>query len=443
MNTDFEWGVVTTAHQCEGKGKDGRGDSIWDTLERQKGKIFNDATSERGSGFYDHMEEDINRLEDLGANAFRFSFNWSRLFPSSDGIPNQKAVSFYHKMLDLLQEKGIKANATIYHWDLPQWAEDLGGWADRKIVDLFVSYAKFLFKEFGSKVSHFVTLNEPIAVYVGYAGQSFAPALGNREKALKANYHMLLAHGRAVEEFRKFNFKHTDIGIVIDIWKCVPARPDYEPDVLAAKFREEEAFLPYLMPLFFGQYSPYMQECYAKINFDVKKEDLECMKQPIDFLGINVYSRHFISVDEKLGNNMERAKLQPENFTKVFWEIYPNAISEAVDLIRTRFSKDIPIIVTEIGSCFKDVIADDGKIYDYDRAKFLELYIQNLFEKMKTDKNIHGVYVWGYLDAFEWTGGYEDQFGLIYVNPVDLSRTPKLSYHKYKEIIKNFSEKLS
>ena len=291
---DFLFGTATSAAQLEGAAREeGKGLSIWDTFARIPGNIADGSTPENACDLYHRYEEDLDLAQRMNLNSFRFSFSWPRILPEGKGKVNQKGLDYYKRFIDGLWKRNMIPNATIYHWDLPYELERLGGWLNRDVADWFGEYASLLYREFGDAVPMWATVNEPIATYVGYALGGFAPGFRLEKYGRQANHHILLAHGEAIRRFRQENLKESKAGIVVDIWQHYPLRPDNDRDCEIARLENEKTFRSYLNPVLKGCYRQellqYMEEkdCMPVI----KDGDMERIRQPLDFFGLNCYNR--------------------------------------------------------------------------------------------------------------------------------------------------------
>ena len=345
---NFLWGTATAAAQIEGAAqRDGKGLSIWDVFSRIPGKVTNGDTPEVACDHYDLYKEDVKLMKELGLKSYRFSVSWPRILPEGKGQINQKGIDFYKRLIDELLKNDIVPNMTLYHWDLPYELQNLGGWLNRDVAKWFGEYAEIIFREFGDTVPLFATINEPIATYVGYACGAFAPGLKLDRFGKTANHNILLAHGEGVSAFRAANLKNSGIGIVVDIWKRHPARPDNEEDVSIARRENEESYLSYLNPIFKGRYSDYL---LAKMEREgtmpeIRDGDMEKISQPLDFFGCNCYNRVVVSAEQsEILRSIER---NGGNFLERGVKFYPKCVYDAVKMLKEEFGLTIPIYITE------------------------------------------------------------------------------------------------
>lgn len=436
---DFLWGVATSAYQIEGAAlEDGKGLSIWDTFSHIPGNCYNNLTGDVACDHYHLYQEDIKQMKKLGVNSYRFSFSWSRILPEGTGKVNTKGLDFYKRLVDGLLESGIVPNATIYHWDLPQALQDKGGWANRNIKDWYAEYASLLFREFSGIIPYWATLNEPIAVYIGYATAGiFPPGLGDEKLGKAAMHHAMLAHGEGIKAFRSENMKNGKIGVVVDIWNRHPARDCDEDRALALK-ENENSYRFFLNGMFKGIYSDYIQEQMKKEKTMpvIMPGDMELMCQKPDFYGLNVYNRVVVSADQEfLKNRNEQMKKKGGNFLDNGNEYYPEAAYDAITMFRNEYDAKMPIIVTENGTpnCNEEVI--DGRFHDEDRIRYVNGFLEQIHRAIEEGANVKGYYLWSLLDNYEWSVATSYRFGLLHTDFETQERIWKDSANWYKKII--------
>ena len=324
---DFLWGVATSAGQIEGAAfEDGRGASIWDTFARIPGKIRNGDLPEVACDHYHRYKEDVALMKSLGIRSYRFSFSWSRVIPDGVGVINEKGLDFYDRLIDELLKAGIVPNATLYHWDLPQGAEDRGGWLNRDCAEWFADYAELMFRKFSDRIPLFATVNEPIATYVGYGDGGFAPGKKLPKFGWQACHNLLLGHGKAVQRFRGVADKNSKVGIVVDIWHRHPARPDCDEDVALAEQGNEESYRFFLNPVFKGKYTDNIVKRLTEQNIMPYTEDRDfaLISQKLDFFGLNCYNRVVVSSDAEAVQKVIRN--DGGNFLDTGAEFYPKSM---------------------------------------------------------------------------------------------------------------------
>ena len=435
---NFQWGLATSAGQIEGAAReDGRGDSIWDTFSRIPGKILDGSTPDVSCDFYHHYKGDIKLAKEIGVNSFRFSFSWSRIFPDGTGNINYKGLDFYDRMIDELLKNGIMPNATLYHWDLPQSLEDRGGWLNRNCSDWFAEYSETIFRRYADRVPLFSTLNEPIAIYVGYGCGAFAPGKNSDRFGKQACHNALLAHGKAVERFRSLSLQKSKIGIVIDIWHRHPARDDNPDDVALAEKENEESYRFFLNPIFNGGYSDYILKKMSDDGTlpEIEPEDFKYIGQKLDFFGLNCYNRVVVSKDsEAIKKKIINAG---GNFADTGEEFYPKSVYDALRILKNDYKVDIPIIITENGCRDDGEKSVNGEICDEFRIRYVKGFLKWIHKAIEEGIDVRGYYLWTLIDNFEWTAGYKFRFGIVSNDRITQKRTLKKSAFEYSDIIKN------
>jgi beta-glucosidase len=438
---DFQWGAATAAYQIEGAAaEDGRGPSVWDTFSKKPGATWEGNTGDVACDHYHRFREDVGLLKALGVTHYRFSVSWPRVLPAGVGAVNSKGLDFYDRLLDELQRAGITPLCTVYHWDLPQALEDRGGWVNREIADWFAEYTAVLAKRYGDRIKKWVTLNEPQAfIGNGYLRGEFAPGLKKPfPEYLTAAHNAFLAHGRSVQALRA-NVKDAQIGYVV---ACNSTRPasDKAEDVEAARYglhavtvRHPWMNAWWMDPVLLGSYPEDGLKLYGKDMPAFKSSDFDVMKQPIDFLGLNIYAawtwRHGV-------NGKPEAVPFPIGYprgTTLWHYLAPDAVYWAPRFMHERYK--LPVAITENGLASRDHVFLDGKVHDAQRVDYLHRVLLELARAIKDGVPVNGYYAWSLLDNFEWADGYRERFGLIYVDYPTQKRIPKDSYHFYKQVI--------
>jgi beta-glucosidase len=425
----FLLGVATSAYQIEGAWNEGgRGRSIWDTFTQTAGKAVGDVPGDRGVEHYRRWREDVAMMKEMGIDSYRFSLSWPRLLPAGTGRVNAEGVDFYDRLIDALLEADIIPNATIYHWDLPQALQDRGGWPNRDVVDWFAEYASLVFSEFGDRVPMWATLNEPIANWVGYATDFFAPGTADPRAGRQAMHNAMLAHGQAVREFRRSG-RSGKIGIVVDVWKRHPLT-DSEGDRALALRDEDDSFRFFFSELFGGGLNQRTVERLTADGTlpDIRPGDAELAAEPIDFLGINVYQRVIVDSTNYTPNWWEATDRRPGgNYLSNGVELWPQALGDAVRVARDEYGVTVPIYITESGVALEDVVAEDGVVHDSERQTFVAEYLAEAVKARADGLDVQGFYVWTLTDNYEWAAAYSARFGLARVDPVTFDRTLKES----------------
>lgn len=440
FNNDFIFGTATAAYQIEGGfNEGGRTPSIWDTFSKTEGNIFMGATGDIACDHYHRFKEDVELLKEIGVDSYRLSISWSRIFPLKDEY-NPEGIKFYKDLIQELKEKGITPSVTLYHWDLPEWAQNLGGWENRECVYWFQDYCIKVFEELGQEVSMWITHNEPFCASLlgNYIGVH-APGYKDLKKALIVSHHLLLSHGLVVRAFRKFQFENSNIGITLNLTPTSSASKK-EEDVLAAKISDGFTNRWFLDPVLKGKYPEDMIDIYEKIvgSLDfIAAGDLDIISTDMDFLGINYYSRNKIEYCE--GSELKFQAIDGgEEKTGMDWEICPNSLYELLTRIKETYT-NLPLYITENGAAFDDKVTADNKVHDINRIDFIKAHLKVLLKFIEEGGNLKGYYLWSFMDNFEWAYGYSKRFGMVYINYDTQERIMKDSALWYKEVIKDRS----
>ncbi|WP_018247646.1 GH1 family beta-glucosidase [Orenia marismortui] len=437
---DFIWGSATASYQVEGAfDEDAKGESIWDRFSHTPGKVENGDTGDVACDHYHRYKEDIALMKEIGIDSYRLSISWSRILPEGKGEINQQGLDFYRNLIDELLKAGIKPAITIYHWDLPQALQDEGGWANRQTVKYFVDYAEILFNEFGDVVSQWITHNEPYVVAVhGHLTGSHAPGIKDPKVAMQVAHNILLSHGLTVKKYRELELDG-EIGITLNLTSSYPNSNSQE-DNEAAKRMEACINGWFLEPLFKGKYPEKLIELYgAKFNqLDIRAGDMDIIKEEIDFLGINYYSRSLVRHNEDSDFfKIEGVKPEDSKYTAMDWEIYPDGLYDLLIKVNREYTQK-PLYITENGAAFDDEISEDGRVHDQERINYLKSHFQRAYKTIKEGVPLKGYYVWSLMDNFEWAYGYDKRFGIIYIDyNKDRKRILKDSAYWYQNVIAN------
>jgi beta-glucosidase len=436
---DFLWGTATSAYQVEGAVKeDGRGESIWDRFSHSWGNIKDFSNGDIANDHYHLYEQDLNLMQELGFQTYRFSIAWPRIFPSGSGQLNQKGLDFYRKLVDGLHKRNIRPMTTLYHWDLPQALQDQGGWANRDTASRFAEYAATVYRALGDGVTDWITHNEPwVVAFVGNAFGTHAPGLKDWGKALQVSHNLLLSHGLATQAYRATNSKNGQIGLTLNLAPMYPVS-DKPADKAAAYRYDGFQNRWFLDPVFKGAYPadmlPYYEKKYGSLSY-IKPEDLKIINAPIDFLGINYYSPSRIVSQPSSGYFELGTSPGPNPVTAMDWEIAPDSLYDLLVRLKQDYG-NIPLYITENGAAFDDKIGTNGEIDDARRLHFLYLHFAAARRAIEAGVNLKGYFVWSLMDNFEWAEGYSKRFGIIYVDYPTEKRTPKRSALWYRDVIR-------
>lgn len=433
---NFIWGSATASYQIEGgANEDGRGESIWDRFCRNPGNIEDGSSGDIACDHYHRFEQDVELMKYLGLKSYRLSIAWPRLFPDGMGKPNEKGMDFYKKLITLLVKNGIKPAVTLYHWDLPQKLQDIGGWANRRVTDFFEQYARYVFNELGDLVPMWITLNEPFcsAIVGNWAGRH-APGLKDYKTALQVAHNLLLAHGKAVQAYRESGFKG-EIGITLNMDYVYP-KTDSDEDKAAAEMSFATVSRWFADPVLKGCYPAEALKCYESkgVMSEIEAGDMEIIHQPIDFLGLNNYYSLKAEKDSYGWPCAFKTTHFGEDFTEMGWGVNPRGLYDLLMRLQRDYN-GVKLYITENGAAFRDMILGDGEVNDPNRQEFLRRYLTEVHRAIQDGVNLHGYYLWSLLDNFEWGQGYTKRFGVIYVDYKTQKRIIKKSGHWYKQVI--------
>jgi len=418
----FTFGVATASFQIEGSSNaDGRCESIWDRFCAIPGKVLNGDNGEPACDHYRRLEEDLDLIQSLGVDAYRFSIAWPRIEPSP-GVWNEAGFVFYERLVDGLIARGIKPFATLYHWDLPQYLEDRGGWINRETAYRFARYADRVSARLGDRVASYATFNEPwCSAFLGYRVGIHAPGLKSDRLGFQAAHHLLLAHGLALPALRH-NAPNAQHGIVLNVTPSF-ANSTNADDQWAAEFADEENTHTFLQPLLQGRYPTMVFDQHPDWAPTQLANDLAIMAAPIDFLGINYYTR---SVVEKPDAGDYANVPQEGAKTDIGWAIYPTALTQLLVDLKARYDNLPPIFITENGAADNSQLID-GAVHDPMRTDYYQQHLNAVDQAIEAGVDIRGYFAWSLMDNFEWAEGYGQRFGIVHVDYQTQVRTLKTS----------------
>lgn len=432
---DFLWGTATSSYQIEGAwNEDGKGESIWDRFCHASAKVLNGDTGDIACDHYHRWREDVDLMRSLGLRAYRFSISWPRVLPTGRGKVNSKGLAFYDRLVDALLEAGIEPFATLYHWDLPQALQDQGGWPSRQTAEAFVEYAEVVGRRLGDRVRHWITINEPyVSAFLGYLEGVHAPGHQDLQEALAAAHHLLLGHGLATPVLRDLS-PRSAVGIALNLTPFYPASPSLHDR--AAAWRSDGKLNRWFLDPLAGRGYPLdvIHDYDCPMDF-VLPGDLEVIATPLDFLGVNYYTREVVRAEVPEEDNLPQQVFPDNQHTDMGWEVYPEGLYDILG--RVHFDYRFPrLYITENGAAFPDALDDRGEVLDQARIQFLEAHVQQLARALRAGMPIGGYFVWSLLDNFEWAYGYSMRFGLVYVDFQSQRRIPKASARWYARLIR-------
>ncbi len=450
---DFLFGSATASYQIEGAvHQDGRGPSIWDTYSHTPGLISDGTTGDVADDHYNRLEADLDLMASLGLEAYRFSIAWPRIVPTGSGAVNPAGIDFYSRLVDGLLARGIRPIATLYHWDLPQALEDEGGWTNRATAYRFAEYAAVVGEALGDRVATWTTLNEPwCSAYLGYGSGAHAPGRTSGADALAAVHHLNLAHGLALSALRSSVTGSPTYSVTLNLHAL---RPVGETGFEAVRKTDALANRAFTGPMLEGAYPDDLLADTAGVTdwSFVLPGDLELIHQPIDFLGVNYYSTTAVRMWDGVSPKQtadghkpsagtawpgaDDVEFLPQDgpYTDMGWNIAPDGFLELLLSVREQFP-GLPLMITENGAAFPDVVGDDGTIDDSDRIDYLRRHLTAVHRAIDAGVDLRGYLVWSLLDNFEWSYGYSKRFGIVRVDYDTQLRTVKNSGHWYAELV--------
>jgi beta-glucosidase len=439
----FLWGTATASYQIEGAvHEDGRGESIWDRFSHTPGTILDGSTGDVACDHYHRWREDIGLMKELGLRAYRFSIAWPRILPHGRGPVNQAGLDFYSRLVDGLLAAGITPFATLYHWDLPQTLQDAGGWPDRATAEAFVEYADVTSRALGDRVKHWITHNEPWCVSIlSHQIGEHAPGWHDWPAALAAAHHVLLSHGWAVPVLRQ-NSPDAEVGITLNFTPATPAS-DSPSDVAAARWFDGFFNRWFADPIYRGAYPENMVAAYTAEGHlpaggpaFVHSGDLKAIATPIDFLGVNYYTRGVIGNPGEAAAAPTPAQTEAANaeHTEMGWEVYPAGLRDLLVRLETDYHPG-KLYVTENGASYSDGPGANGRVPDERRRRYLRDHFAAAKQAIDAGVPLAGYFVWSLMDNFEWAKGYTQRFGIVWVDYGTQQRTPKDSALWYAQVI--------
>jgi beta-glucosidase len=452
----FVWGTATAAYQIEGAAAaGGRTPSIWDTFSHTPGKVFRGETGDIAADHYHRYSDDVALMADLGVNAYRFSVSWSRVVPRGVGALNPEGVDFYSRLVDRLLASGITPALTLYHWDLPQELQDAGGWPARDTAYRFADYAAALADVLGDRVGFWTTLNEPwCSAFLGYAAGVHAPGHTSGAEALAAVHHLLLGHGLATQALRSALPASAKLAITLNPAQARPASDSAEDARACSKIDGLQNRI-WLEPLFRARYPADVREFTARVTdwAFVRDGDLGVIATPIDVLGVNYYNPVVVAHYAGTGvrsqadghgdgagetwpgcEDVQFLDL-PGRHTAMGWPVDASGLRELLARLWREYGK--PMLITENGAAYDDVVAADGLVHDAERTQYVREHLGAVHDAIRDGVDVRGYYVWSLLDNFEWSYGYSKRFGIVRVDFETQERTVKDSGRFYADVVRN------
>jgi beta-glucosidase len=457
---DFLWGMATASYQVEGAWKeDGKGESIWDRYAHAPGHIKGGDTGDVACDHYHRYRNDIALLKRLNQKSYRFSIAWPRIFPDGPGLPNQKGLDHYKRVMDAVREAGIRPFCTLYHWDLPQWCEDKGGWPNRDLAGYFADYAGTIAKELGDRITVYAAFNMPWAfTYYGYGIGIHPPSRARFSDFLKALHTVAIAQGESFRSIKAAN-AHATVGSAYSMAPGYPKTDSAADRAATARYHAMNNTF-FLNAALKGEYPNAFADDKAHdevfAQMDVRTGDDKLLRAPLDWVGFHYYTRRIISdakstraAQQQYGTEIEadtgdvngrdpytrfHAVMPAEgSLTHAGLEIYPRGIYDLVTQIAREYNNPI-IEITECGCCYMDSPDATGRIPDDRRTAFFRGVLTELARAIQDGARVRAFHAWSLLDNFEWTDGYSQRYGLTWVDFRDQRRIVKDSGRWYARI---------
>ena len=438
---DFLFGAATSAYQIEGGwDADGKGPSIWDRFARLPGRIHRAHHGDVACNTYADFQTDIDIMRRLGLGAYRFSVAWSRVLPEGRGRVNERGLDYYDRLVDALLRAGIVPFVTLFHWDLPlALQEAMGGFVARDCAAHFADYAEIVARRLGDRVKQWITLNEPwVHATLGHLRGLHAPGRLNPWATLAVTHHQLLGHGLAAARLRAFD-PSAQVGISLNLSPIYPAA-DTDADRAAARLADQFVNRLFLDALFQGRYPETLWSKVRRFRPRLLPDDMATIAQPLDFLGVNYYTRArvrhawyvpFVNLWPTNLPVISRAGRPGDgDYSQMGWEVYPAGLFELLFRLKTDYGNP-PVYITENGAAYADTVAADGGVHDEARCRYLELHLTAAAAAMRAGADVRGYFAWSLIDNFEWSHGYDKRFGLVYVDFETQQRIIKDSGHWY------------
>ncbi len=438
----FLWGAATAAHQIEGSPlADGAGPSIWTRFAHTPGMTLNGDTGDVACDHYRRWKQDVALMRELGLKAYRFSVSWSRIHPEGTGRVNQAGLDFYSRLVDELLENGIEPLLTLFHWDLPAALDDRGGWLNRDCADWFADYGTTLYRALDGRVKKWATINEPwVVTDGGYLHGALAPGHRSRYEAPLAAHNLMRAHGAAVQAYRAEG-RH-EMGLVVNIEPKYPAGDSPED---AAAVRRAHAYMneQFLHPALLGRYPDELKDIFGDAWPEWPAEDFALIRQPLDFVGINYYTRSVTAAGDSYPQRTAVVRQPLGTYTETGWEVFPQGLTDLLLWFKDTYG-DLPVYITENGAAFFDPpVAEGGRVRDPLRTDYLRKHLSAIHDAIAAGVDVRGYMAWSLLDNLEWSLGYSKRFGIVHVNYGTQERTPKDSARWYSKVIASNGRTLS
>lgn len=432
LPADFLFGTATSAYQIEGSRYGDAGRSHWDDFADTPGNVVNGENGLTACNHYNLWQGDLDLIANANLDAYRFSVSWPRVIPNGVGKVNQQGLDFYDKLLDGILSRNLKPCLTLYHWELPSALSDLGGWRNRDIADWFAEYTQVVMGRLGDRLYSTATFNEPWCItWLSHFLGHHAPGMRDIRAAARSMHHVLLAHGKSIQVMRSLNIDN--LGIVLNFEHSEPA--NNSPEAKRAATRYDGIYNRWFLGGLFNKSYPEDIERDLLTHLPNSYEnDFDIIAEPIDWLGINYYTRALIDADPTTPYPSLKHISGPLPKTAMDWEIYPEGLYSFLRRIHKDYTKGLPLYVTENGLALTDNLVD-GTVEDPERITFIDAHIDAVKQAISEGVPVKGYFAWSLLDNYEWALGYEKRFGMVHVDFDSFERTPKKSFIALKKAL--------
>jgi len=444
---DFRFGVATASYQIEGAvAEGGRKPSVWDTFSQRPGGVRTGETGAVACDHYHRFESDLDLMRDLGIRHYRCSIAWPRIIPDGRGAVNEAGVDFYKRLFDACLKRGITPHVTLFHWDSPQALEDrYGSWRSREMASDFATYCGEVVKRLGDRVTDWMTINEiPCFAHMGYVLKPWvgmhAPGtvVKTQKEVWQAVHHACLAHGMGVQAIRANTPKPCKVSIVDNLTSCVPWA-ETEADIAAARTAFELGWCngAIIYPILTGDFSPLWKQVHAADLPDVKDGDFAIIKQPLDGVGLNIYSAEYVRAADN-AQGFQKIDLPPgyPRLDMPWLNLVPDSVYWACRHVHETLRFQGETFISENGCAAQDHRDENGEIKDLDRLLYLREHLRQIHRATAEGYRMTGYFLWSFMDNFEWSWGYAKRFGIVWNDYETQTRVPKLSAKWYREVIR-------
>ena len=431
----FLWGAATSAYQIEGSPlADGAGISNWHRFAHTPGRVHGGDTGDMACDHYRRMPEDVALMQSLGLQAYRFSVAWSRVMPEGRGRVNPAGLGFYERLVDTLLAAGIQPLLTLHHWDWPAALDDRGGWLNPDSAHWFADYAQVMARALGDRVASWATFNEPwVITDGGYLNGTLAPGHRSAYEAAIAARHLMVAHGRGVQVLRAEGCRQVGLVVNLEPKDAASQRPE---DMAACVRADAYMNRQFLDPALLGSCPEPLREVFGPAWVDWPAADLAQACQPLDWLGINYYTRSVNRHDDRAWPLRAAQVHQPmSTHTETGWEVHAPSLTALLQGVQQRYG-NLPLYITENGAAFYDPpVAPAGGVQDPLRIAYYQSHLGAVADALRAGVDVRGYMAWSLLDNLEWAHGFSKRFGLVHVNLATGQRSPKASARWYADTI--------